>query len=316
MLDCVLDRWRGFARLADMKAIRLVAVLGLMMMLASCATLRDMLPQKQAPEAPGESVEAVDPAGAVAAEPEPEPPEPLAPGEVRITIVSDSAMPSFTVTDDGETIGLIEGGGTLQWDRVSGIAELRAEPLRRNDDTVRFVGLFMPGESGLSLDSDDDGTLAFLGGKAAKLSEARRISRLHRRAQRLPLEAAVAYLQERLFAAPAPGRLRSAYADADQRIVSGDKGPVLTWSRFDARGGRTPKTAAGRAHTHRKNMKHAFADFSDADLRLGTTVRVAFRRDPRDIEPARAFFRLGGDGSVSAKLESLLVALMVCSSSK
>jgi hypothetical protein len=50
----------------------------------------------------------------------------------------------------------------------------------------------------------------------------------------------------------------------------------------------------------------------DADIRLGFTARVAFRRNPRDIEPARVFFRLTGDGSVSSKLESLLVALMVC----
>lgn len=280
------------------------------MFVASCATLRDLLPTKPAPVVPEpEPVEVVVP------EPEPEPvapPKPLAAGDVRITVVANAAVPAFRIRDDGQEIGVIEGGGTLQWDRPSGIAELGAEPLSRNEDKVRFIGLFMPGESELPLGSDDDGTLAFLGGKATKLSVARRISRLHRRAQRLPLETAVAYLQERLFAAPAPGRLRSAYADADQKIVGGDKGTVLTWSRFDARGGRTPKAAAGRERTHRKAMKHAFADFTDADIRLGATARVAFRRDPRDIEPARAFFRLSGEGSVSSKLESLLVALMVC----
>lgn len=280
------------------------------MLLASCATLRDMLPKKPAVAVPEEPVEVVVPESPVA------PPKPLAVGDVRITVVADTAVPAFRLRDDGHEIGVIEGGGTLQWDRPSGIAELTAVPFSRDEDTVRFIGLFIPGERELPLVSDDDGTLTFLGGKAVKLSEARRISRLHRRAQRLPLEAAVAYLQERLFSAPAPGRLRSAYADADQRIVGGDKGPVLTWSRFDARGGRTPKAAAGRERAHRKAMKHAFADFADADIRLGATARVAFRRGPRDIEPARAFFRLGGDGSVSSKLESLLVALMICSPQK
>ncbi len=292
-----------------MKAMRIVVALGSMMMFASCAMLRDMLPTRPAPGEPKEPVEAV-PA------PEPELPKPLAAGAVRITIVAETGMPEFRITDGGEAIGVIEGGGSLQWDRPSGIVEIVAEPLSRSEDKVRFVGLFLSGERGLPFGSDDDGTLAFQGGKAAKLSEARRIPRLRRRAQRLPLESAVGYLGERLFAAPSPGRLRSAYADADQKIVMDESGPTLSWSRFDARGGRVPKSAAGRGRGHRRAMNHAFAEFVDADIRLGVTARVAFRRDPRDIEPARAFFRLSGEGAVSSKLESLLVALMVCSPGK
>jgi len=284
-----------------MKTIRIVVAFGLMLFVVSCATLRDLLPVKPGPEEPVEAVV-----------PEPEPPKPLAAGEARITIVADAAVPAFRILDDGEEIGVVEGGGSLQWDRPCGIVELQADPVSNKEETVRFIGLFLPEECELPLGADNDGTLALRGGKAARLSEARRVSRLHRRAQRLPLETAVAYLEERLFAAPAPGRLRSAYADADQKIVDGDSGPVLTWSRFDARGGRTPKAAAGRGRGHRKAMKHAFAKFTDADVRLGVTARVAFRRGPRDIEPARAFFRLSGEGSTASKLESLLVALMVC----
>ncbi len=287
-----------------MKTIRLVVVLGLTVFVASCATLRDMLPKKPEAVVSEETVETV----------EPEPVKPLAAGAARITVVADTAVPGFRVMDDGVAVGGIEGDGSLEWDRPGGVVELVAQPLSSKEDTVRFIGLFMPGEHEVPLGLDDDGTLAFLGGKAARLSEARRISRLYRRAQRLPLEAAVAYLQERLFAAPAPGQLRSAYADADQKIVLSSRGPVLTWARFDARAGRTPKAAADRGRAHRKEMKHAFADVVDADIRLGVTARVAFRRDRRDIEPARVFFRLNGEGSLSSKLESLLVALMVCCS--
>ncbi len=296
-----------------MKTIRIVVALGLMLFVASCATLRDLLPAKPGAAVPEELVEPVAPEPLSEPAPEPAPPpRPIAAGDVRITIVAAAAVPDFRVTDDGQEIGVVEGGGSLQWDRPGGVVALQADPVSNKEGRVRFIGLLLPGEREILLESDRDGTVAFQGGKAARLSQARRISRLHRRAQRLPMETAVAYLEERLFAAPAPGRLRSAYADADQRIVAGDGGPVLTWSRFDARGGRTPKAAAGRDRGHRKVMKHAFADFADADIRLGVTARVALRRSSRDIEPARAFFRLGGEGSVSSKLESLLVALMVC----
>jgi hypothetical protein len=302
----MLDRWVYFARLADMKTIRLVVAFGVLLLVASCATLRDTLPTKPGPSEPVAPVEVVLP------EPEPEPPKPLAAGDVRITIVAAEAVPAFRVKDNGEAIGVIQGGGSLQWDRPGGIAELQADPVSNREDAVRFIGLFMPGEWELPLGSNVDGSLSFAGGKAVRLSEARRLSRLRRRAQRLPLETALAYLNEHLFAAPAPGRLRSAYADADQKIVASSNGPVLTWSRYDARGGSIAKKAGGRERKHRKSMTHAFADFVDADIRLGFTARVAFRRNVRDIEPARVFFRLTGDGSVTSKLESLIVALMVC----
>jgi len=288
-----------------------------MVMLVSCATLREWLPGKAAqevePDAPVEAVvvPVAEPEAEIEPVPEPEP-EPLAAGDVRITIVAGAIDAPLAITADGEEVGVIEAGGTLQWDRPGGVTELAAEPISRDEDRVRFIGLFLPGEETVSLEPRDDGSLAFLGAKTIRLSAARKVSRLRRRAQRLPLETAVAYLKKRHFAAPAPGRLHSAYADGDQEIVADGKGPILTWCRFDARGKYGAKAATGRSRARRKAMKHAFADFVDADIRPGVTARVAFRRNPRDIEPARTIFRLGGEAAVGSNLESLLVALIVC----
>ncbi len=289
-----------------MKTLRAIGAFGVMLLVASCATVRDLLPTRPAPARPGAPVEAGVP------EAEPEPPGPLAAGDTRITVVAAEAVPALRIRDNGEAVGVIQGGGSLQWDRRGGIVELQADPVSDKAGTIRFIGLFMPGERDLPLERDVDGSLIFAGGKTARLSEARRISHLRRRAQCLPLETAVAYLNAHLFAAPAPGRLRSAYADADQKLVVSGKGPVLTWTRYAAAGGRSAKSAGARKRRHRQSMRHAFAEFADADIRLGLTARVAFRRYPRDTEPARVFFRLPGNGSVSARLESLLVALMVC----
>ncbi len=238
--------------------------------------------------------------------------KPLAPGDVRITVVSDVAAPAYRLWDEGKEIGVIEGGDSLQWDRPGGVVVLVAEPFNHNDDTVRFAGLLVPGEREVLLGPDDDGTLAFLGGAPAKLSDARRIERLRRRAELLSQELAADYLRERLFAAPAPGRLRSAYADTEQEIETGEHGPLLRWTRFQSSRASMLKSADGRLAGHRQAFEHAFADFTDATIRIVVTARVALQRNPRDIKPVRAFFRLGNDGPLGASSESLLVALMAC----
>jgi hypothetical protein len=226
--------------------------------------------------------------------------------------VAGADVPVLRVLDRGVCVGEVAAGSPLQWDRPAGVVHLQAQPLSNGMATVRFLGLLTPGERELPLRRGADGTVALAGAKTVRLSEVRKIARLRQRAQRLPCETALRFLTARLFAAPPPGALRCGYADAEQAILTLAKGPVLRWARYEVPPGAARHSDGKGRRPQRSMQRHALAEFVDADIKLGVTVRVALRRHVRDIAPACAFFRMAGDGELAARLESLLVSLMAC----
>ncbi|MBT3296906.1 MAG: hypothetical protein HN919_01385 [Verrucomicrobia bacterium] len=287
-----------------MKILRIGLLLSLMLVLSSCTMFRGWLPKPP--------VVAPEPIP----EPEPEPPDvvvvPLAAGDVRITLVAGADVPMLQISDKGVCVGEVGAGSPLQWDRPSGVVHLMAESPSNGVAAVRCLGVLAPGEREVLLRRGADGTVEFASAKTVRLSEVRKIARLRQRAQRLPRETALRFLTARLFVAPPPGAVRRGYADAEQAIITPAEGPVLRWTRYEAAAGAARHADGKDGRLQRTIHRHALAEFVDADIKLGVTVRVALRRHVRDIEPAYAFFRMAGDGDLAAKLESLLVSLMAC----